>query len=48
MIDPPTASPVAAETSPAASRISDSGSSSRRAIARTGPVSVSALSLFGP
>ncbi len=48
MIDPPIASPVAAETSPAASRISDSGSSRRRAIARAGPMCVSALSLLGP
>jgi anti-sigma factor RsiW len=48
MIEPPIASPVRMEMMPATSRISDSGSSSRRSTARSGPIVLAGASLLGP
>ena len=48
MIEPPMVSPVTAETMPAANRISDKGSSSRRAIAPSKLVRFATASALGP
>jgi hypothetical protein len=48
MIDPPMPSPVTTETTPAASKISESGSSNRRKIARSRLSAFASVSLLGP
>ncbi len=48
MIDPPISSPVRIDTMPAASRISESGSSKRRNTARNGLTALAGASLLGP
>ncbi len=48
MIEPPISSPVAAETTPAARRMSDSGSSKRRRMAAGTLARLTAASEFGP
>jgi len=48
MIEPPIASPVTTETIPAASRISERGSSNRRKIARNRLSALVSASLLGP